>query len=187
MQIRLLTLNDLDLAADHLGRHRAEHGTPGDPLFAPFGAGVAFDADDFRRKREERWANAPTALTFERMWGLFLDLENGRSHLVGHVDLHRAGIASERHRVWLGMGLERAARGKGHGRALLDTALTWARAQPTLAWVDLGVFAENEPARALYRRAGFNEIGYIVDRFRIDGHRVDDVQMTLNVEAGTTR
>lgn len=181
MDIRLLTLEDLDVTGEHLRRHMAENGTPGDPLFAPFDDLAPFDVDSFVATRRERWVQPVEGATpFERMWGGFIESDDGQ-RLVAHIDLHRKGITSEAHRVWLGMGIERCARGRGHGRALLSLALDWARAQPGIAWIDLGVFEENAPARALYEQAGFVENGRVVDRFRLGGRPVTDIQMALSV------
>jgi ribosomal protein S18 acetylase RimI-like enzyme len=47
-----------------------------------------------------------------------------------------------------------AAEGKGVGRALLDTAASWARARG-FRRLTLNVFAGNERARRVYERAGF--------------------------------
>jgi putative acetyltransferase len=98
--------------------------------------------------------------------------------IVGHLDLHGGRLASEFHRAMLGMGVERGSRGKGHGRALLAAAIEWAR-DAELAWLDLGVFAHNHRARALYAAAGFVEVGITRDRFRVDDVAIDDVAMAL--------
>jgi ribosomal protein S18 acetylase RimI-like enzyme len=76
------------------------------------------------------------------------------------------------------MGVERGWRGRGHGRALLAAAIAWARGAE-LAWIDLGVFAHNQRARALYAAVGFIEIGVTRDRFRVDGTAIDDIAMAL--------
>ena len=34
---------------------------------------------------------------------------------------------------------------------------------------------------ALYARLGFVELGRTPDRFRVDGHRLEDVSMTLRI------
>jgi RimJ/RimL family protein N-acetyltransferase len=57
----------------------------------------------------------------------------------------------------LGMVVDAAYRGRGIGRALLDAAVAWARTNERPA-LRLRVFPENEPARALYRAAGFVEV-----------------------------
>jgi RimJ/RimL family protein N-acetyltransferase len=76
------------------------------------------------------------------------------------------------------MGVERPWRGKGHGTALLAAAITWAR-RAELTWLDLGVFAHNHRARALYATIGFVEVGVTRDRFRVDGVPIDDVAMAM--------
>ena len=57
--------------------------------------------------------------------------------------------------------------------------MQWCRDATDLAWIDLGVFAHNEAARALYRKVGFVELGTTRDRFRVDGTSIDDIHMTL--------
>jgi ribosomal protein S18 acetylase RimI-like enzyme len=81
----------------------------------------------------------------------------------------------------MAMGIERDFRGQGWGGRLLQTALDWARAETTLAWVDLGVFEHNAPARALYRKFGFKEVGRREDLFRVHGVRITDIQMVLEL------
>ncbi len=58
----------------------------------------------------------------------------------------------------LGMIVDASHRGRGIGRALLDHALAWGRAQGKAA-LRLRVFPHNEAARALYRAGGFVELG----------------------------
>ena len=57
----------------------------------------------------------------------------------------------------LGMVVAAAHRGRGIGRALLTSALSWARANGKAALV-LRVFPDNTAALALYRSAGFTEV-----------------------------
>lgn len=101
--------------------------------------------------------------------------------IVGHVDLSGGRLITELHRAELGMGIERPHRGIGLGAALLDAALTWARETGTLHWVELGVFSANPRARRLYERFGFEQIGTVPDRFRVDGVIIDDVRMALRL------
>ncbi len=49
----------------------------------------------------------------------------------------------------------------------------------TVRWLDLGVFAHNTRARAVYRKAGFVELATTRDQFRVGGTSIDDVMMTL--------
>ncbi|GAA3679599.1 GNAT family protein [Nonomuraea antimicrobica] len=62
------------------------------------------------------------------------------------------------HSVRLGLVLvSPAARGRGHGRAMVEAALGTAFADPGVPRVTLGVFAHNGGARRLYERLGFRQ------------------------------
>ena len=102
--------------------------------------------------------------------------------VVGHLELRGGRVLAEMHRATLGMGLLGAYTGQGHGSRLVEAAVRWARDEAGLRWIDLGVFAGNTPARKLYARMGFVEIGQRPDAFRLDaGPSIDDVQMTLKL------
>ena len=111
----------------------------------------------------------------------FVAVSDGND-IVGHVDLKGDHLKTGLHRCELGIGIERPYRGRGLGRRLMETAIEFARAADTLSWMDLRVFSHNVAGRALYRSLGFSEVGTLVDRFRIDGQRIDDVVMTLKVK-----
>ena len=64
---------------------------------------------------------------------------------------------------------------------LLHAAIDWAKHQPSIAWIDLGVFSDNPGAQALYTRHGFEVLGRMPDRFRVDGESLEDISMTLDV------
>jgi RimJ/RimL family protein N-acetyltransferase len=115
--------------------------------------------------------------SWQRAWVL-------RSHalgprVLGSLSLYGGRLPSELHRVGLGMGIEPEHRGRRIGSAMVETALEWARAQERLAWIDLGVFAMNARARALYKRFGFVEVSERRDAFRVRGVSITDVSMTL--------
>ncbi|HTW84255.1 MAG TPA: GNAT family N-acetyltransferase [Candidatus Sulfotelmatobacter sp.] len=77
----------------------------------------------------------------------------------------------------LGMVVAASHRGQGIGRALLEAALAWARANGKTA-LRLAVFPDNDVARALYRIAGFTEIGVKAAAIpRNDGSKRDVVLM----------
>ena len=103
------------------------------------------------------------------------------------MDLKGDALAAGLHRSELGIGIERSYRGRGLGRQLMQVAIDFALGAATLDWLDLKVFAHNTPARALYRSLGFEEIGTVIDRFRIGGVSVDDVLMTLAVRSPAAR
>lgn len=157
--IREMTVTDVDGMLAHVGRLWAEREQV---RSRPYAHGTPLD----RGAREERlrtlWPRSVGEPGWMRTWGLCAD----DGAIVGHVDLKGGQLASELHRATLGIALEPAYRDRGHGRALCETAIGWAR-DHGLAWIDLGVFAPNQRAHALYRKLGFVEVGRIEDRFRL--------------------
>jgi ribosomal protein S18 acetylase RimI-like enzyme len=168
-------LADADLPAlvAHIARHSRESGRDGDPVFRPRSSTLPIDDAATIERHRIGWAQPLDEPYWLRTWGARLDGE-----IRGHLDLHGGRLPSESHRAMLGMGVERGARGRGLGRALLAAAIAWARSAE-LAWLDLGVFAHNERARQLYRSVGFVEVGVTRDRYRVDGAAIDDVAMVL--------
>lgn len=175
LALRPARLADAGLFASHLVRHLAESGHSGAPIFAPV---PTPSHREVRESSELRWGRPLSEPVWGRAW--LLCAEEGR--VVGHVELRGGRIAAELHRATLGMGIERPYVGQGHGTRLLAEAIRWARVEAGLAWIDLGVFAGNEPARRLYERAGFVTLGPRVDAFRLqDGTTITDVLMALEL------
>jgi GNAT superfamily N-acetyltransferase len=164
---------DLPALVAHIARHSLESGRGGDPIFRPRTTDAPIDEAATIERHQIGWAVPLTEPYWLRTWGVTLG-----GAIRGHLDLHGGRLASESHRALLGMGVERGWRGRGHGRALLAAAIAWARSAE-LAWLDLGVFAHNHRARALYAAVGFVEVGITRDRFRVDGMTIDDVAMAL--------
>jgi GNAT superfamily N-acetyltransferase len=164
---------DLPALVAHIGRHSRESGRDGDLIFRPRTSDAPIDEAATIERHRAGWTQPLDEPYWLRTWGVF------QGHAIrGHLDLHGGRLASESHRALLGMGVERGWRGRGHGRALLAAAIAWARGAE-LAWIDLGVFAHNQRARALYAAVGFIEIGVTRDRFRVDGTAIDDIAMAL--------
>lgn len=180
--IRPLRSSDVGAFVAHLVRQASESGKDGAPPFAPRSD---FDRDEMRARIERQAATPLGDPSWERAWLVWAPDpadRRGRERAVGHVDLRGGRLPAEMHRTVLGLGLERAYWRRGLGEQLVRTALAWAREQASLDWVDLFVFAENEPARALYRKVGFEERGTVEDAFRLpDGTVVGDVRMVLRL------
>ena len=82
-----------------------------------------------------------------------------------------------RHRASLGISIKKKAWGLGLGTLLMEKALEQAK-ENGFTQVELGVFADNDRARYLYRKLGFTEMGCIPKAFCLkDGTYRDEVQM----------
>ena len=160
--------------SEHFQRHRAESGTDG-IHFMPFTPG---DPDGPRGITVDK-ALLDTDQPGWQRW--FCAHDAKRQLIIGHVDLKSDPLRSALHRCELGIGIETPYRAMGLGRRLMMEAINFARHRQAIEWIDLKVFANNKPARSLYRDMGFIEVGTVTDRFRIDSQCIDDVIMTLNV------
>jgi RimJ/RimL family protein N-acetyltransferase len=170
--IRLATLDDLSAYHEHLRRHAHQLTRIDHVITAPYDDPWDRPFDILKKLKEEKWSLPVREIGWERCW----IIEDGGS-IYGDLKLaHAIGLKASLHRAFLMMGIERSYRGKGLGSALMREALSWANRQPTLEWVQLNVFAHNEPAKALYRRFGFKEIGTNQDFFRVKGQQIDDTE-----------
>jgi GNAT superfamily N-acetyltransferase len=164
--------SDPDVYARHVVAHMAESGREGAPHFA---ISRAFGREEVRDNLLMRLLRE----LHEPLWGRAWMLLDEQERAVGHLELRGGRVPAELHRATLGMGILAPYRRAGHGRRLVETAVAWAR-QEKLAWIDLGVFAGNVPARRLYASMGFRELGTRLDAFRLEaGVAVDDVMMAL--------
>ncbi|NNE43377.1 MAG: GNAT family N-acetyltransferase [Gemmatimonadetes bacterium] len=175
-----MTLEDLDAFIVHLDASNEESGTDGDTYFGPYSRDEKFDPEASRERNRRRWEAPMTGSGWRRAWGVY---DGDRLIAVGNVVSYE--IPAEFHRVSLGMSVLRGHRRQGHGSAVLEAIIAWCREQPGIDWLDLGVFGDNAPAYALYRKFGFQETGRVEDRYRMDGNRVMDISMSLNVGRGS--
>ncbi len=176
LTIRMAKLesDDPEAYARHIVEHMAESGRGGMPHFA---ISRVWSRDEVRAGFVGRLAKGLDEPLWGRTW-LLMDTER----VVGHLELRGGRVPAEMHRATLGMGLLRAYTGRGHGARLVEAAVRWARDDAGLGWIDLGVFSNNGPARKLYTRMGFVEIGLREDAFHLDaGPRIDDVLMALRL------
>jgi ribosomal protein S18 acetylase RimI-like enzyme len=145
------------------------------------------DAPDSFLSTYEAEAVAPENVTAERLRrtadakdsGVLGAFEDGA--LVGMLgivrDTHRK--ASHRAHLW-GMFVAQVARKRGIGRALLDAAIARLRAAG-VEQLHLTVSTNAEPARRLYRRAGFALIGTLREAMKDAERYVDEELMVLRL------
>lgn len=111
--------------------------------------------------------------------GLAVTLEvEGR--IAGHLMVERRRGRYEQHRGELSISIRAGYRGDGLGRALMETALDWARAVG-LRKLSLGVFPGNAGALALYRSVGFVEEGVLRGHLHLPEGDRDLVVMGLQL------
>lgn len=109
----------------------------------------------------------------------FVAADAGR--IVGWCDIVRGALPVHRHRGTLGIGMLEAYRGKGLGLRLIEAALAAARARG-FEHVGLVVYGRNTRAAAVYRKAGFREIGRRTRGKKLDGEYDDELLMELILE-----
>ncbi len=97
--------------------------------------------------------------------------------VVGRLSLARDLHPSSAHVADLGLMVAASHRRRGIGTALLEAAERWARGAG-ITKLELHVFPHNEPAIALYEKAGYLREGYRRRHYRRpDGEEVDAILM----------
>ncbi len=100
-----------------------------------------------------------------------------QGEVIGNISLEQSPRIRQSHVGGLGMSVAKAWQGQGIGSRLLQTALSIADDWMNLRRVELTVFADNEPAMALYRKFGFEVEGRLRDYAVRDGIYVDALSM----------
>jgi putative acetyltransferase len=97
--------------------------------------------------------------------------------LVGSASIHPSPVPRRRHTASVGMMVATQFEGRGIGTALMAALMHLADHWLQIQRVTLEVYADNEPALALYRKFGFVAEGlHVRDTYR-DGAYVDVVPM----------
>jgi RimJ/RimL family protein N-acetyltransferase len=178
MIVKLATATELQKLWEHENRHEQESGRDGDIIFMPFEKSKETPFADYQKEKTAQWSKPVTEVGWGRAW---VALDQNQT-VVGALKLYPMGkIETLLHRAILATGIERRTRGQGLGSHLMSAALTWAKQQPTLDWIELYVFGHNEAAQALYRKFGFEVIGTTPDMFRVHGQKIDDTKMVLRL------
>jgi RimJ/RimL family protein N-acetyltransferase len=119
----------------------------------------------------------------EREWITKFDGENSLlvvatvdGVLLGAMDIERQPFEKTRHLAGLGIAIQKAGRGVGLGRAMMEAGIEWAQSRGVKK-LTLSVFDSNEPAKALYQSFGFIEEGRLKGHVVLRGTPVDLVMM----------
>jgi RimJ/RimL family protein N-acetyltransferase len=101
--------------------------------------------------------------------------------IVGRLSLGRDPHPASRHVADLGLMVAASHRRRGIGKALLETAVDWAR-EAGVRKLELHVFPHNEGAIALYENFGFRREGLRRAHYRRGGEYLDAVLMAFDVD-----
>lgn len=98
--------------------------------------------------------------------------------LIGSIGMNRVSPHIKmQHRAQFGISIEREYWNAGLGTILIEEALAAAR-NMGCEQMELGVYSDNERARALYQKLGFEEWGAIRNAYRLkDGTYCDEIIM----------
>jgi ribosomal protein S18 acetylase RimI-like enzyme len=139
---------------------------------APFAFGSSPEDD---RARSIDFVRAMLADPDQRICGAFVP------HLAGIVGIYRDRHAKSAHKAHLwGLYVQPAQRGAGLGRALVESALEFARSLDGVTQVHLSVSDEAPSAAALYRLLGFVTWGIEPAALRVGGHDIAEHHMVLS-------
>lgn len=171
--IRPLESDDYPAFFDYLHGQLAINGKDGFPLFQP----VPRDVTEFPSEKESAFVAGLSKSMDQGGWRRSWVICNPAGDIMGHVDLRAHADSSITHRALLGMGVGRAYRGQGLSRRLLEFVCRWVQDSDRIEWIDIEVLSANEPALALYRSAGFEQLCEFTDMYRIDGRSEGVIRM----------
>lgn len=164
----------------YLNAHLAENGTGERGYFQPVPRDASLLSSGKVEALRSGLCTPVPELGWRRVWVARRD-----GAWLGHVDLRARPEPFTAHRCLLGMGVDRASRGRGLGTRLLAVATGWAAATGSLDWIDLEVISSNVAAIRLYEKAGFALAGELSDLFRVDGVALGSRTMTKRLPAPT--
>lgn len=106
--------------------------------------------------------------------GMFIAAEGDR--ILGYMIVQNEKPKRIAHRAYIVVGVHSDSRGKGVGKALFTSVISWAK-QVELHRLELTVIATNEIAVHLYKKMGFEIEGVKKDSLFIDCQYVDEYYM----------
>jgi len=169
---------DLESFFDYLKLQLSDNASDDSPLFLPIAKQHCQVSDQLRASFQNGFSFELGQSGWRKLW-LAKDL-NGT--ICGHIDLRHHNTDYSYHRVVLGMGVDQSMRQQGLGAKLLEAIIQFCRETKSVDWLDLAVLSSNKPALSLYSKCGFEVVGDVSDRYRIDDVVVSEVAMTLSTK-----
>ena len=153
---------------------KTTNGVNGFPYFSP--RTDLPEPDDYLKKFRDSFLEADDS---QREQNLLLMKAEGK--IIGNLLLSKIPLETASHRRSInGISVEEAYRGKGLSKVLLDYCIDFAK-KIGVEYLDLGVFTENKNAIKLYEKYGFEQVAIIEDEFRVNGKKLDSIQMCLKL------
>lgn len=172
MNITLLSKNEVDPFLEHRKRSANESGSKKTPLF------TAINAIELKKSiKIQHWDGDPKKQEWRRNWGAW-----DSDEIIANFEAIGNGAGYDRHRVTVSVAVEEEYRQKGIGKAFLKEFIHWVSDYPFIEWVDISVFANNEPSITFFKRYGFEQVGYVKDKYRISEKQIDLLLMTKTVK-----
>ena len=176
IQIRLLDLDDVE---DWLKQCHVLDAESGEDTiyYGPYSRSEPYSIDKIRQKTIKLWSQELKEPSWRRAWGIF-----DSDRIIGSAQIAAGELPANIHRVDLGIGIYKEYRNLGLGQKLFHVIIDWCKKEPSISWIDLGVFSGNEFAKSMFEKVGFVENGYREDAWRMDGHFVNETLMSLCVK-----
>lgn len=182
MEIVEAKVSDLESFFTYLETQLLDNAAVDSPLFQPIAKEDCHVSARLKVKFREGFEPCVGELGWRKLWLL----KDAIGNILGHVDLRHYGEEYRYHRVLLGMGVDSSVRKQGFGQQLIESAIQFCHETFGIDWLDLNVLSNNVPAKNLYLKLGFEEIGQMIDCYRIDGQSVSETTMTLCIKKHTT-
>ena len=126
------------------------------------------------RDEEKKFIQSQMASKKDRAFAI--ETEEGK--YLGDISLHEIDWNAKKARMSI-LIADKEQRGKGYGESAIKKLLSVAFNEMKLHKVWLVVFEENENARGLYRKCGFQEEGILKDEYFVKGKYHNMVRMAI--------
>jgi len=129
-----------------------------------------------RITREEEISHIKQMMASRQDKAFVMESEEGK--YLGNISLHEIDRYAQKARMSI-LIASKEERGKGYGESAIRQLLKIAFNQLNLHKIWLVVFEENEKAKGLYRKCGFQEEGILTDEYFVKGKYHNMVRMAI--------